>query len=433
MSTGVVRVSDATDLQRAIDQRAAHIVVTGEVSGMPMVTLGEGQRLSGGTLRFGASGVRLTRDNLLEDITILCPEHERAVLNDTSVPDFGTLSLREVRTEGQALLCARDATRAGRVLVEGLVVAAADLRGRELRPHGFGVDVLQGAFTLWNLQDSGELTAELTRISAGSKDRPVRGSGVFVGGQGDWRGKSRGGQVRVSRLTTGEIHADGGIPPLTPDLISGGVFVIYSGIVEEVENLGPVTTYGTNDMVLDNWGSVRSWIARSPITSYGPSGIGFVQFAELGSLHVAAPIETFGTGARGFNVYDGSLDEARFESITTHADAGVGIQISRKIRKLTIDADVRTAGGAGDTLVKGKVTRLPAYAISIQPTGEIDELEVGGSLVTSGDDVTTLQIQGEVKTAHVGGHIVASGRGSQPLAVEGGHIDLAQISDRVGA
>ncbi|MGD0983692.1 MAG: hypothetical protein ABSA65_07735 [Acidimicrobiales bacterium] len=279
MSGDVVQVSDATELLGAITQGAAHIVATGEISGMPMITLAEGQRLSGGTLRFGANGVRLTRNNFLDDVTIVCPESERAVLNDTSVRDWGTLTLRDVRTERQVLLCAQDATRAGRVLVDGLHVAAADLRGRELRPHGFGVDVLQGAFTLWNRQDGGELTAELSRISAGSKDRPVRGSGVFVGGQGDWQGKPRGGQVRVSRLVTGEIHADGGIAPRTPDLISGGVFVLHSGIVDEVENLGPVTTYGPNDMVLDNWGTVGRWIARAPLTSYGPSGIGFVQFA----------------------------------------------------------------------------------------------------------------------------------------------------------
>ena len=109
MSGDVVHVSDATELLGAIDQGAAHIVVTGEISGMPMITLAQGQRLSGGTLRFGASGVRLSCDNFLDDVTIVCPESERAVLNDTSVPDWGTLRLRDVRTEGQVLLCAQDA------------------------------------------------------------------------------------------------------------------------------------------------------------------------------------------------------------------------------------------------------------------------------------------------------------------------------------
>jgi hypothetical protein len=60
----------------------------------------------------------------------------------------------------------------------------------------------------------------------------------------------------------------------TPDLISGGMFVIYSGEVDDVVNEGPVTTYGPNDMVLDNWGSARRWTARAPVTSRGSSGIG---------------------------------------------------------------------------------------------------------------------------------------------------------------
>jgi len=58
-----------------------------------------------------------------------------------------------------------------------------------------------------------------------------------------------------------------------------------------------------------------------------------IQFAEFGTLRAPVPIETFGTGARGFNVYDGELREASFVSITTHADAGAGIQISRRLRR----------------------------------------------------------------------------------------------------
>jgi len=77
------------------------------------------------------------------------------------------------------------------------------------------------------------------------------------------------------------------------------------------------------------------------------------------------------------------------------------------------------------------VIPLPAYAISIQPTGVLDELEVGGSLVTEGDGVTTLQVQGEIHRARIGGHIVARGHGSKPVVVEGGQIDLDQISDSV--
>ncbi len=41
-----------------------------------------------------------------------------------------------------------------------------------------------------------------------------------------------------------------------------------------------------------------------------------MNFGEIGTLRIDAPVETFGHGALGFNVYDGSLQEVSFESIT---------------------------------------------------------------------------------------------------------------------
>ena len=89
--------------------------------------------------------MRLTRDNTLDGVTVLAEDDEVAILNDTGVSDFGTLTLRDVRTTGQVLLLAEDAVRRGRVRVERLVVGRADVRGRVERPRGFGVEALQGA------------------------------------------------------------------------------------------------------------------------------------------------------------------------------------------------------------------------------------------------------------------------------------------------
>ena len=150
-------------------------------------------------------------------------------------------------TVGQVAIIALDAVRSGYVAIDGLTVRAADLRGRVDRPRGFGVEAMQGGLTVWNrhVDSSVEITAEITNVSAGSEQTPVRGSGVFVGGDGTDGGKASGGTLKVTILTTGEIHTDGGIAEGTPDLISGA-------IVENVTNLGPVTTLGQNDMVLDN-------------------------------------------------------------------------------------------------------------------------------------------------------------------------------------
>jgi hypothetical protein len=194
-------VTTASELLDAMRSGCEEITVRGTVDGIPMLTLAPGMRLRGGTLRFAEQGLCLTRDNELEGVTVLTADDEVAILNDTSGPDLGTLSLRDVRTNGQVLLVAADAVRAGHVHVDGLHVVLADVRGRLDRPPAVGVETLPGAFTLWNRRPDVVITAELLDVGAGSASSPVRGSGVFVGGA-----------VRVSTLRTAEVHTDGPSP-----------------------------------------------------------------------------------------------------------------------------------------------------------------------------------------------------------------------------
>lgn len=428
MSAATV-VKTPAELLEAIKTGAMEIEVEGTLRGMPMITLNPGVSLRGGVLQFGAKGVRLTRDNTLEGVTVQTADHEVAILNDTSVSDLGTLTLRDVRANGQVLLLAAEAVRGGRVVVDGLTVDRADLRGRVERPHGFGVEAMQGAFTLWNRQPDKAVTlaAELSNISAGSAESPVRGSGVFVGGHGDWAGFGDGGTLRITTLSTGEIHADGGIPAGTPDLISGGVFVISGAEVDQVVNNGPVTTYGQNDMVLDNWGKVESWTAAAPVTSKGPSGIGIVNFGAIDRLDVQAPIQTFGSGARGFNHYDGSLRRASFQSVATHADGAIGIQVSKPMSILEIAGDLTTEGGEAQSLVRGVQMPLKAIALSVKPEGKVDTITVGGRIQTSGNNVDTVEIEGRVGQISVAGGIIATGRDSDAIHVNGDVPGLDRI------
>jgi hypothetical protein len=423
-----VKVASPAGLLDAL-ATADDIEVDGSLAGMPMITLRPGVALRGGTLRFGAKGVRLTSDNRLEDVTVIVPDHEVAIGNDTSAGHLGRLVLRNVRTRGQVLLLADGAVRGGHVDVDGLAVATADLRGRPDRPHGFGVDAMQGAFTLWNRQadPAVRITASLKGISAGAADSPIRGSGVFVAGHGDGAGHPDGGLIEADLLHTGPVFTDGGIGPGTPDLISGGVFVVSGARVAAVINDGPVTTMGANDMVLDNWGEVGAWTARAPITSHGPSGIGFVQFGALDRLDVQAPVTTYGVGARGFNVYDGSLASARFESIATHADGAVGIQVSKDLPALDIVGSVTTFGGRGTSLVRGQRVQLSAVAVSVQPAGRIGRLSVGGSLSTHGDDVVTLDVDGTIGVLKVQQGITAAGMGSDAVRLTGEVAGLDEV------
>jgi hypothetical protein len=156
-------------------------------------------------------------------------------------------------------------------------------------------------------------------------------------------------------------------------------------------------------MVLDNWGAVDRWIADEKITSFGPSGIGFVNFGDINLLRVDAPIETFGQGARGFNVYAGTVGVAEFERIVTHGDGTVGIQISRPVGEIRVRRGIETFGGAGDSLVKGVVTRLAAIGLSVKPGGSARRIEIAGGLITRGRGVVPLEIHGAVGVAQVTG------------------------------
>jgi hypothetical protein len=421
------KVSTAEEFREAL-RVADQIEIDGSIAGMPMIDLRPGVVLRGGMLTFGAKGVRLSRDNRLEDITVVVPEHEVAISNDTLFPDLGRLVLRNVRVTGQVLLLAEDAVRSGHVEVDGLVIEAADVRGRAHRPHGFGVDAMQGALTLWNRQPDPavQITATLTGICAGSTDRPVRGSGVFVAGHGD-RDGTRGGTVNADLLQTGEVWSDGGIEPGTADLISAGVFVVSGAHVDAVVNDGPVTTTGANDMVLDNWGSVGTWTARAEVTSHGPSGIGFVNFGTLERLDVQASVTTYGAGARGFNLYDGRLSAARFHSITTRADGALGVQVSKHLPELRIDESVTTFGGQGTSLVRGQQVTLSAIAVSVQPGGRIGRLSVGGALCTHGEGSVALDVEGRVDALEVGDGISADGPGSDAVRVTGQIAGLDKV------
>jgi len=383
------------------------IVVSGDLSDVPTIRLMPGTTLLGQArdrpaLRFaaGADGICLSTNNALMDVDLIAADDRCAIWNDESVSSFGTLTLHRLNTTGRVRILARGNIRSGHVVVDGLDIVSADARGEKNRPHEYGVDVLHGAFTLWNMQTDPAvvITADLVDLSAGHLGAPVLGSGIFVSGAGE-----TGGRLEIQHLRTGAVYSDGRIEPGTPGLISGGVFVVYGARVDLVESAGPVTTYGPNDMALDNWGVVDRWISRDKVTTFGPSGVGFVNFGTICRLQAEAPIETFGLGARGFNVYTGTVRNAEFDRIVTHADGAVGVQISQPVGTLVFRRGIETYGAVGDSLVKGAVMKLAATALSIKTGGSVESIRIQGGLRTHGQGVLPLEQDGAIASLHIEG------------------------------
>jgi hypothetical protein len=415
MKSPDIAVTTVEALVAAIkDTGAERVIVRGDLTGSPSFRLAPGQSLLGEgeaaaiTFEEGIDGVQLSSDNRIATIRLQTTPDRRAIFNDTTVAGLGRIELRGVTTTGRVQILARDQVRAGHVTVDGLDIVAADARAETDRPQGFGVSVLQGAFTLWNMQpgDDVVITADLVGLSAGREGAPVLGSGIFAGGAGD-----TGGRLVVRRLETGAVYSNGMIPAGTANQITGGIFTVYGAHVDLVRNRGPVVTYGVNDMALDNWGVVDRWIAEDKITTHGPSGIGFVNFGTVNELKVDAVIETFGTGARGFNVYTGTVGLAEFDRIVTHGGGSIGIQVAQPIGRLVVRRGIETFGGQGPSLVKGMIVTLDAIALSIKPGGSAREIEIGGGIKTNAPGMAPIEQHGSIDTLRVAGGFVAVGGG----------------------
>nr|WP_068893393.1 hypothetical protein [Pedobacter panaciterrae] len=371
-------------------------------------------------------GIGLTANNEVANLIIQTSPDNRAIYTLSNYPDLGTLTLKKLTVSGQIQILTRAGTLKTKLIASDVDVVACDARRYCEQPQKYGVNVFQGAFTVYNFNSDPDsvIHATLTNISLGRKGAPVIGSGLFICGFGD-----NGGWVLADKITTGDIFSNGMLPYGQPDMITAGVFIVNGTKVENITHHGSITTYGVNDMVLDTWGYVKKWVAEKPITSYGPSGIGFVNFGTVDEFEARDKVETFGLGARGFNQYDGTVGTAVFHSITTHGNGSIGMQFSKPVGNIEVKHGVVTYGAEGQTLVKGVIMTLPADAISVKAGGEIKELKISGGIKTYGDNVHSYHVEGGiVHKIDVQGGVDANGEGSFAVAVtDNGETPLTDI------
>lgn len=362
-------------------------------------------------------GVGVTADNTVSNINITTLENQKAIFNALAEEDLGTFTFQNLKLNGMFSFIARKGTMKATINADHIDIITADARANFEQPQKFGVNTLQGAFTIYNYnkEPQSNLTVSATHISCGREDAPVKGSGIFICGAGD-----EGGWVTLKKLSTGDIYSNGMIPENTATMISAGVFIVNGVKAEEIQNNGKTTTYGSNDMVLDNWGEVKFWTVEGKVTSFGPSSIGFVNFGTVETFQAKCPVQTYGMGSRGYNQYDGTVKDISFESIETFGDGSIGVQISKKIGTLKVAKSITTHGSTGNSLVKGKNVELPAIALSVQEGGGADLISVGQNIETFGDGVTTYKVEkgGSVKNLEVGGELSAFGKDSQLQEIE---------------
>lgn len=363
-----------------------------------------------------SDGIALTADNKVETLTVLTTPNSRAFFIKTGLQNMGTITMRDLNVIGQVSIITRSGTDHLKLNIDNIHISSCDSRHYSEQPQKYGVNVYQGALTVYNFNGNpdSDIHATITNITIGSKNSPVLGSGVFISGFGD-----NGGWIHLDKLTTGAIYSSGMLPYGTADIITAAVFIVYGVISQHVEHFGEIATYGVNDMVLDTWGKVENWIAHKPIVSYGPSGIGFVNFGIVNNFKAESEVVTHGLGARGFNQYDGTVKKIQFKSIETFGNGSIGIQISKPVGTIIIDEDIITHGSIGNTLVKGVIMPLPAEAFSVKSGGSVDKFIVGKNISTFGDNVTSYAVEGgKIGSVDIKGTIIANGQNSNAILVD---------------
>lgn len=420
-----MKVKNNIQLQEALANNVDVIELENSISLVNSIKLNKGQKLIAKKdnifLSFiNGDGVALTGNNEISNISIQTSPAKRAIYIESEQTDLGEIKLNDLVVTGVVQLLTRGNNMHLSLNLKNIDIVSADARNFAERPMKYGVNVYQGALTIFNYNPAkgSKIDVVAENISVGRENAPVIGTGIFVSGFND-----EAGPVEVKKLTTGNVYSNGMIPTGQPTLITGGIFIVYGAYAKEIVSNGEVVTYGTNDMVLDNWGKIGKWTVKSDVKSFGASGIGFVNFGDVDDFRLEKGITTYGIGARGFNQYDGTIKNAYFESIKTMADGSIGIQISKPVGNITIGSEISTAGSIGETLVKGVIKNLQADAISVLEGGEINKLEILGNIKTSGENVVNYHINGgRVNEFILKGKNIVEGKSSKDVVIENGGV-----------
>lgn len=259
-------ITNFSELQNAIMIGEKTLVITCNITCLHSIILAPDTKISGKPLANGeiptlffnnSDGMGVTSNNDIVSLNIATASDSKAIYSAQVAADLGSFNFEHLQITGQFSFIARKGVLKANLVLNDIVIHAADARKYLEQPQKYGVNVLQGALTIYNYSsDSASLvTLHATNIAVGHKNMPVLGSGIFIAGAGD-----TGGRVHVHTLHTLAVYSTGNIPYGAPDFITAAVFIVNGTYAEKIIHDGEIITYGVNDMVLDAWGEVGSWI-----------------------------------------------------------------------------------------------------------------------------------------------------------------------------
>ncbi|MEG1586438.1 MAG: hypothetical protein RR346_06145, partial [Bacteroidales bacterium] len=371
----------------------------------------------------GSEGFCLTKGNELKNLVIETDPDKRAIYQDQEMESISTQHLSRLSVSGQISFIMTDKTKKGRIDASFIHVKEASTMHLKERPNRFAVDIVQGAFTIWNQSENdSEIEVDITHFSCGGETRPINGSGLVISGT-----EERMGKIKSTVISCGHIYTKGEIGNGVADLVSAGIAICYQTIVRNLNVYGRITCYGGNEMGIYNWGLIERGSITDRIETHGPNGCGFINAGNIGKMNFMHEIETFGTGARGFYMFDGAAKDLHFDRIVTHGNAASAIQFNRYIDRISISRGIEVFGNCLNVLFADSVVKASADAISVKYGGTARMIKVTGDLVTHGNEVRTIYDEAGIEKLLVSGKVIATGQKSVALEVNNGYFGADNI------
>ncbi|MGL4293715.1 MAG: hypothetical protein ACRCSQ_09090, partial [Bacteroidales bacterium] len=334
------------------DRTARYLILRNDLENVPSINLMPFQSLNGEfdgrkiVFKSGVDGFCLSKGNELKNLMIEASPDKRAIYQDPEMESLNTHHLTRISVTGQISFIVDNRTKKGRIEASFVHVKNASMIHLTDCPNRFSVDMMQGAFTVWNKsEDNTEIEVDITHFSCGGETNPIKGSGLVLCGT-----EQRMGSVLVNILSCGHIYTKGEIGKGVANLVAAGIGICYRTLVKHMDVYGRITCYGGNEMGLYNWGVIEHATITDRIETHGANGCGFINAGNTGKINFMHEIETFGTGARGFYMFNGAAKDIHFDRIVTHGDAASAIQFDRYIDRISISRGIEVFGNAMNVL-----------------------------------------------------------------------------------
>ncbi|MDO5569986.1 MAG: hypothetical protein Q4F97_00785 [Bacteroidales bacterium] len=433
-------INNADELVEASNDRTArYLIIRTDLKDVPEVKLLPFQNVIGEfdgrkiSFKNGSNGFCLTKGNELKNLKINVDPDKKAIYQDSSVEKMSTHHLSRINVTGQISFIVSDNIKKGKIEASFIHVNYASTEHLTDRPNRYGVDMMQGAMTVWNKTEelNSEIEVDITHFSCGSETKPINGSGLLICGV-----EEKFGTIRSDIISCGNIYTSGEIGEGVSDKVAAGIVVGYEVVVKNLTNYGKIYCYGANEMGLYNWGTVERWSVTDRIETHGVNSCGFINAGNIGKITFTHTVETFGIGSRGFYMFDGVAKDIHFERIVTHGDAAPAIQFNRFISRLSISNGIETFGNSINVLFADVVSISRADAISIRFGGVVGMLKITGDVVTNGKEACSIYDETSIEKLYVSGSVIAKGEKSMALQIKNAYFsadDVKFISDKYAA